>query len=80
MKMLSRLAVVVVLLCNITAVSSSNAHSDKFIEALEYFETYSRTQWSDYDALPESGYWGSVSRVSVRDCLRGSRRTMVSVR
>ncbi|MFR9496277.1 MAG: hypothetical protein SNG81_07895 [Rikenellaceae bacterium] len=38
---------------------ASNPDSDKFIQALEYFEKYSDTQWTEHMAIPGTGYWGN---------------------
>lgn len=40
-------------------LKASNEASDNFIKALKAFEKYSDTQWTDYNGIPNSGYWGS---------------------
>ncbi len=39
--------------------TKTNADSQKFIAALEAFEPYASTQWSECQTVPNSGYWGS---------------------
>ena len=40
-------------------LKASNEASDNFIKALKAFEKYSNTQWTDYNGIPNTGYWGS---------------------
>ncbi len=40
-------------------VAATNVDCDKYITALENFEKYSDTQWTESDVVPDAGYWGS---------------------
>lgn len=43
----------------VTKTNASNEDCSNYIKALKNFERYSDTQWTDYKAIPNTGYWGS---------------------